>query len=267
MKKNKKLLALAIAALSFTPPTFAYTIDGYINDWVAASGSWTPKPGVKAWTQEDQTGSGSFYLNPGYGGQTYDAEAMYIDWDASNLYVAIVTGLSPATSQNPPNSYAAGDILFDFGPDGTYNFGLVTKTRSDKTAGELYGVTSLTYGLWEGPNDPGPPYNYPVAVATGSKIADASIVYEAAKSFTGYGANLSETHYLIEASIPVSAFGAFWSANGPTQSFHAQWGALCANDIIGVDPRAHVPEPGSLLLATLGLGTLAGFQRRRARRA
>ncbi len=45
------------------------------------------------------------------GGQTYDAEAMYMEVSNDTLYLAIVTGMSPS------NKYAAGDIFFDLNND------------------------------------------------------------------------------------------------------------------------------------------------------
>lgn len=273
MKKNKKLVAMAIAALSFAPPTFAYTIDGNLADWGLQT-NWSVSAPVKASAVEDQTGSTGTYLNPGWGGQQYDAEAMYLDWDGTNVYIAIVTGLSPNTLQNPGNnSYGPGDILFNFGADGNYDFGLVLTSIASLTSGAVYSISSpngtnnLNYGLWSSPQNPGlAPNPYPVAVKAGAVVGTGTFAYPNT-AHTGYGSYPGDTHYFIEAGIPVSAFGAFWGANGPTQNFHVQWGAYCANDVIGVDPRAHVPEPGSLLLAALGLGALAGFQRRRARRA
>ena len=32
------------------------------------------------------------YLNPGHGGQDYDAEALYTSWDADYLYIGLMTG-------------------------------------------------------------------------------------------------------------------------------------------------------------------------------
>lgn len=54
-------------------------------------------------------------LFPGWGGQAYDAEALYVHLDTSYLYLALVTGLSPNTPNNPAgNSYGPGDFAIDF---------------------------------------------------------------------------------------------------------------------------------------------------------
>lgn len=79
------------------------------------STSWTPHAGIYS-TIEDQVGSGAYYLNPGWGGQAYDAEALYATIIGSKLYIALATGHNPLTRQNPgSNSYGAGDFAIDFG--------------------------------------------------------------------------------------------------------------------------------------------------------
>ncbi|HQT31612.1 MAG TPA: hypothetical protein PLE48_13645 [Thiobacillus sp.] len=76
--------------MGFSLSSAAYTIDANLADWGLQrngnAGDWTPHALAKAWTVEDQTGGRGAYLTPGYGGQAYDVEALYVDYDASYLY-------------------------------------------------------------------------------------------------------------------------------------------------------------------------------------
>lgn len=255
---SKKTL-LAVAALCLSAPVHAYVIDGKPWDWgihqTGNASDWLPNASVKAWAQEDQTGSASTYLNPGYGGQKYDAEAIYVDWDSNNVYLGLFTGLPPGT-KNSGGDFAPGDFAFDFGDDGTYEFGLVTTNSLGRAKGGLYKDVSWAKGLW---ND-----TTPTAVLSGAFAGRGSLSYLSG-GYTNIGTFKNDTHYFIEASIPVELFGSYWGTSGPNQKFYLQWTMQCANDVIGVDPPVQVPEPSSALLVALGMGSLT-WMRRRARR-
>lgn len=250
---------LALATLCVASHAQAYVIDGNFTDWgiqqTGNASDWKPNSSVKAWTQEDQTGGANAYLNPGYGGQKYDAEAIYVDWDSSNVYVGLFTGLPPGT-KNANGNYAPGDFAFDFGDDGSYEFGLVTTGTAGKTIGGLYKQVNWGKGLWDNVT--------PTAVLGGTLAGVGNLMFPAS-GYKNIGTYKNDTHYFIEASIPISAFGAFWGPNGPNEKFYLQWTMYCGNDVIGLDPPAQVPEPASGLLVALGLGSLA-WMRRRSRR-
>ena len=117
----------------------AFTIDGNLNDWGINHTTWAPSAGIHA-TVEDQTGSGSFFLAPGWGGQAYDAEALYAQILGNTLYIALATGHNPTTAQNPgANSYGAGDFAIDFGKNGSYEVGINVITGGFGVAGGVYG--------------------------------------------------------------------------------------------------------------------------------
>lgn len=250
-----RMLALLCATLPL--PASAYVIDGQIADWgLQANGQasgWTPNAGVQAWTVEDQTGGLGTYLNPGYGGQLYDAEALYLDWDNTNLYVMVVVGM-PQSFGDKSGEYAPGNIAFDFGRDGIWEYGLVTKTADGLNAGWLYRSLSWKKGLWDAPGHYVGPGNGTdvTAMAAGTNGVAAQFAYSASP-IKGLGAYINDNHYVIEAAIPVSTFGSYWGDNGPLQPFDVQWTMLCGNDVITVDPPLHVPEPASALLVLLGL--------------
>jgi len=275
--KQRLLLALT-AALAGTPLTAAaYTIDGNFADWgLTRTGSisdWTPSASVRQAVIEDQTGGAGTFLSPGYGGQLYDAEALYLDWDANWLYVLIVTGLPPNNPQNPgANSYGSGDIALDFGRNGSWDYGMVVKNYAGLTPGTVYSAGAWNYGLWSAPgqqaNTSNPPVNV-VALQSGTAQGAGQLAYSGT-GIDNVGQYASDVHYVIEAALPLSAFGANWSAAGPSLPFDLQWTMYCANDILtaSVNPGLLPPGPGRLPepAAPLALAAVAAaFSLRRVR--
>lgn len=258
------LRALALAAtFAFTTPALAYTINGSFSDW-GINHTTLVSSTARFQHQEDQHEN---FLDPGYGGQRYDAEAIYLDWDASYFYVGVLTGLPSNNAHNPAaNSYGPGDIIFDFGKDNNPEFALKTRNANGLVKGKLYKPGTWEYGLWSGPGvlaTPGHPSTDIVGIRSGTLVANASLVYNN-NATTGLGAWAADQHYFIEARIPLSAFGNLWQGDGPVEALNVHWAALCANDIITVDP-APLPEPGAAGLMALTLGSVA-FVRRKSRR-
>ncbi|GAB4297691.1 MAG: hypothetical protein OHK0026_08770 [Rhodocyclaceae bacterium] len=266
-------IALSVCGLPAAAHAAVITVDGNPSDWgIHTNGNaadWTPSAGILA-TVEDQNGGLGTYLGPGYGGQRYDAEALYAWKDATNLFIALVTGLPPDTRLGS-NSFPPGDFLFDFGRDGVYDFGVVTTNalKADGTqlrpgliVGGLYAVTSQAddwyFGLWSGQNANYPGGRDPVALkCPGSDCSLAGIVDVATGGpYSPIGA-LGGNHYVIEASVPMSLFG---SRAG--QDLDIQWAMFCGNDVIQVDPPGSVPEPATLPLAAAGLAGLLWLRRR-----
>ena len=258
MKYLKALIVtLLSSSLYSSAQATSITVDGNLADWGlnrnGNAGDWLPNPALvpsSQYTVEDQTGGLNTYLNPGYGGQAYDAEAMYTFTDHSNLYIALVTGLSPNTP-NSGNSYGPGDFAIDFGRDGTFEFGIQT-TGADK--GKVYSNVVWDLGLWDSNNqyinsshNPANPF-HPTSIRSGTYAGVGQLIYDANLGFNNMGQYINDYHYVIEAAIPLAVFSGF------SGLFDIHWTMNCANDAISVDPvLARVPEPATLALLMLGL--------------
>ncbi|RMG34439.1 MAG: PEP-CTERM sorting domain-containing protein [Gammaproteobacteria bacterium] len=269
---NRYLITPAL--LLCLSPAQAITIDGDWSDWINPSGNgqaddWNPIDPSLKYQVEDQSTN---YLDPGYGGQVYDAEAIYVDASPDGIAVAVFTG------RNPKYGYPWGDIALDFGMDGTFEYGLVTwgyegyATRDNQhhrgegigSPGDVYRVDDWLLGIWDAPDDhnDNPTSDYakahPTAVKSGTLLGSGQFAYS---KVTGPLGELGGDHWFMEGLIPASLIDPQFQ----DQAFLAHWTMGCANDWIQVDPVINsVPEASALWLIGpgLGLAALVGWRRR-----
>lgn len=267
---NRFLFATALAVASAQASALVIVADSDLSDWLAApkgvSGDWTPIDSTVKFAVEDQRGGANYYLDPGWGGQPYDAEAIYVHRSETSISIAVVTGRAPGAS-----GYAAGDLAIDFGLDGTFEYGVVTLGDSTGVgvAGELYSVTEWNYGLWVAPRVLGDATtteygrDHPTSVKAGSKVADVALSYQAMTYKGTSGLPIGEygnagQHYVIEAVIDTSLLDTKLSS----ESFLVHWTMSCNNDWIEVDPPAvAVPSPAPLALMAAAMALLARRKR------
>lgn len=267
--------ALPLTILLTAGHAQAFVIDGHLDDWglqrTGQASDWLPNSGIK-YQIEDQH---SALLDPGYGGQAYDAEAIYMTWDASNLYVALATGHSPLTQNKPSsNSYAAGDLAIDFGNNGSYEFGIELLGSANTQRGHVYTDVDWALGIWKpngawtGYRDPAAAGNiaqadplHPTSILSGTQVGSGTVAYTTVGQ-NNYGAWTKDMHFFYEVSVPLASFGDNW-ANGNVFTVH--WTQNCANDSIAVDPpiTGAVPEPGTLALLPIGMIGLMALRRKR----
>ncbi len=269
-KKVTLLSSIVLSSLSLNAHA-AISVDGDLSDWLNtptdAQSDWTNfKQSNVSYTVEDQIDN---YLNPGSGGQTFDAEAMYLNFDNGTLNIAIVTGL-PASGSG---SYVPGDISFDLDGDQAYEYAMVVTQHEvwNTGVGDDAGYFIKAYNE-SGSSDTGA-WNYtdilgyddnkehPTQVYTGngSVLSQNDLVYsELTGNFADIG-GLGGPHYLIETSVQFTEDGDYGSAflaaiSAGTLNVH--WNPTCNNDYIIANIGSQgngVPEPGSLALVALGL--------------
>lgn len=249
------ILFLALCHFEAQADVININVDGDLSDWgVQQNGNasgWTPTTGIH-YTVEDQTGALGVRLEAGYGGQAYDAEALYAYMSDTHLYIALATGHNPNTPHNPSaNSFGAGDFAIDFGRDGTYELGINVKPDWDTfgVAAGVYEVTQWAYGLWADDEIEG--YiksDHPTAILDGLLLGQAEMAISGPQK--GYGEWANDTHYFYEIAVHLDLLRAGGWAG---ESFNIHWTQLCANDTILVDPPASVPEPEILMLLLTGL--------------
>ena len=217
---------------------------------------------------DDSSGSGNYYVGPGWGGEDFDAEYLYSKIDGDTLYIGLQTGFNVDSGvvNYSGTNYYAGDIALSFdGDDSVYeyavDFGKFTKDyynhnvdadnpAADDNSGDGEDDAGVYENVvWNNHVYDGFTSSSPFAMGGGDVVAGAMT-----GTTSGYDA-VSGSYYRTVA-ISLSALGV------TAASAHAHWTMSCGNDEID-GAFSHVPPPtgGNEIMepATFGLMGIGAF--------
>lgn len=242
-----KILSMIAAA--------AFIVAVAIPVWATPVASVFTGPGWNMFANDDGVSSGG-YVNPGYGGQKFDAEYLFYKIEGSTLSIGLQTGFNVVTGRQAYSGmdYWAGDIALSFdgstanGYEYAIDFGNLTKDyQQDSLGTHAAGLYSAV--TWN--NDMYPGYvaaSSPFAIATGTWFT----------GITESTGNISDYYYEIAAFDVSGILGSY------PFDLDAHWTMSCGNDAInGHVKDVKVPEPSTLVLLGSGLVGLGLFGRRK----
>ncbi len=285
MKKRSLIICFSVIVLAmvYSSLVSAGTISGVIGGGRAGT-TWD------GWTQFQKDGrrhgedwvNKKDKVNPGSGGQDFDAEYLYYKLVGNTLSIGLQTGFDIDDGHLfTDRNYYSGDIALSF--DGTSNythaidFGLYTEDYNGPDRVDAGSGTGIdTAGLYSVATDAGGTvtgWNNDILFPTSSPFAmDDGVLEEVLTSNisgSGFGDNYDANihnvddykSYYRQVSFDITDF-----LNGGVLSVGAHWTMSCGNDKIKgsfQEPPSAVPEPGTIALLGIGLAGLAGVGARR----
>ncbi len=243
---NTKQLITGLLALLVTTASQASPISLWGND---------------GWTQfaDDEGVKNGGYVDPGYGGQDFDAEYLFYKIDGSVLSLGIQAGfdLIDGKVNYGGKGYFTGDLALSFDNDATdyeyaIDFGLLTKDyygRDKVDAGSGTGIDAAGfYSVSEWNNDIIYSASAPFAMDEGSFV----------KGLTSNTAGKDGVSYFRTVSIDLAGLGF-----GSQLELDAHWTMSCGNDVLEGHVSAEVPEPSTIPMLGLGVLLLAALKRKK----
>ncbi len=226
----------------------------------AAPLSYWEDNGFRMIADDDGVGDHGF-VNPGWGGQDFDAEYLFYNYDktTSMLTIGLQTGfdLVDGHIQWHGHDYYAGDLVMTFdklaGREFAVDFGLLTRDSEGDLVDAGTGTGIDAAGVYEVSN-----WNNDITYTSSGPFAmDGGTFVTAVNSVVGYDV-LADSYYRT-VTFDYSELGL-----QPGFNFTAHWTMSCGNDLIL--GTGHVPVPGGLVLLSLGLVAFAWARRQTIRK-
>ncbi len=218
---------------------------------------------------KNQTGSSAFTsVDPGVGGQMFDAEYLLYKQEGKMLSLGLQTGFDLSDGEQSASSYSqtgyfAGDLALSF--DGTASTGVGNSSTFEFAVDFDFENSGTDPALYKDVT-----WSADTAIhfkeSNPYRMVSGTLVPGLAGSFGDNGANGAtagwDLSYYRIVTIDLSTLGIADWADGLTLDAH--WTMSCGNDAIdGSFTTAPVPEPATMLLFGTGLIGLAGVARKR----
>ncbi|RZA06217.1 MAG: PEP-CTERM sorting domain-containing protein [Moraxellaceae bacterium] len=229
-------------------------------------------PVFNGWTQiaNDDTPGATYYVNPGYGGQAFDAEYLFIKQDGNLLSVGLQTGFDVISKKGQKfenKQFYTGDLALSFDGNKTnyeyaIDFGNLSKGyHTDKTIssqGVNVGTGVDAAGLYKANswnNDIYYTQSVPYAMSNGSLVVAAN----GGNFQEGSGVAGGETSFFNIFTFDLSNIAGL----GQDFVLDAHWTMSCGNDVVeGRVNLSKVPEPTPFVLFALGIAGLFAARRK-----
>ena len=249
----------------FWGSALAMTLSLGMNSALAAPVSYWADNGYTQFADDEGVEANGF-VDPGWGGQDFDAEYLYFKLEGTTLSIGLQTGfdIEDGHVSHGGRDYYAGDLALSFdgavdsgaGAGTSYEFGIdfglytegYTSGAVDTGSGNgiddagLYSVNGWNNDVYFHESDP-------YAIDEGTKISDLLT------NSAAYNSDQDAYYRTVSFDISTLALGSDWVLD-------AHWTMSCGNDAID-GHLSSVPEPAGLSL--LGLGLLGLVRRRRNR--
>lgn len=281
--KSLVLAALAIVSTAAANLAHAGPIATYLGGIGVAVPSAQNSPAA-SWAPSSIYGlshvSGDFvgdygYVGPGYGGQLYDIEALYVQVTSTQLIItgisgadlsAMPVGASGSCPSGPCHTFPVGDFFLGTGTTTAFN-----PVIGIELTGQHYDMDSHGYTVgWTSPLAAGSLVSVPGGFGVGYDVGLSILNYVGAPSqigLTGYtqlpgsATIFSESingHTAFQANVSLSLLGSF-----DPYSMIVSYGELCGNDFLRAEVSVPEPQTIPLLCAALGMLAFAVTRRRR----
>ena len=262
-----------IAGIALTAAVISSTANaGKLGLWDAEG--WTDITTAPTSGNPEDWVSGSGYVDPGYGGQSFDAEYLLYKYDnaTNTLSIGLQTGFNIVDGHQvySGKNYWTGDIALSFngatlGDSSSYEYaidfglgqcgwskrgnstcGINNSQGLNDTAG-IYQVTSWNNDIYFDGNPIGQANSSPFAMQNGTEVVNALT-----SNNSGNGTVDGQLSYFRQVSIDLDLLGIT-----DLSEIDVHWTMSCGND--AVNGSASVPEPsafGLFSLSLLGMGLL-----------